>query len=67
MLQSCHPQGWLLFDNGLLLINGLEIIKSIAIIDALPPGLYEMIIVNKGKKEGMSNYDVSFNEYTNPA
>jgi hypothetical protein len=40
----------------------MEIIKSIAIIDALPPGLYEMIIVDKGKKEGMSDYDVRFVE-----
>ena len=40
----------------------MEIIKSIAIIDALPPGLYEMIIVDKGKKEGLSDYDVRFVE-----
>lgn len=40
----------------------MEIIKSIDIIDALPPGLYEMIIVDKGKKEGMSDYDVRFVE-----
>lgn len=39
-----------------------EIIKSIDIIDALPPGLYEMIIIDKGKKEGMSDYDVRFDE-----
>jgi pimeloyl-ACP methyl ester carboxylesterase len=38
----------------------LEIIKSIDIIDKLPPGLYEMIIVDKGKKEGLSDYDVRF-------
>jgi len=37
-----------------------EIIKSIDIIDALSPGLYEMIIVDKGKKEGVSDYDVRF-------
>ncbi|PKN89465.1 MAG: poly(3-hydroxyalkanoate) synthetase [Deltaproteobacteria bacterium HGW-Deltaproteobacteria-1] len=37
-----------------------EIIKSIDIIDALQPGLYEMIIVDKGKKEGVSDYDVRF-------
>jgi len=40
----------------------MEIIKSIDIIDALPPGLYEMIIVDKGKKEGISDYDVRFEE-----
>ncbi|MFZ3158303.1 MAG: DUF3141 domain-containing protein [Smithella sp.] len=39
-----------------------EIIKSIDIIDRLPPGLYEMIIIDKGKKEGMSDYDVRFDE-----
>ena len=39
-----------------------EIIKSIDIIDALPPGLYEMIIVDKGEKEGVSDYDVRFDE-----
>ncbi len=39
-----------------------EIIKNIDIIDALPPGLYEMIIVDKGKKEGMSDYDVRFEQ-----
>jgi pimeloyl-ACP methyl ester carboxylesterase len=39
-----------------------EIIKSIDIIEALPPGLYEMIIVDKGKKEGVSDYDVRFAE-----
>ena len=39
-----------------------EIIKSIDIIEALPPGLYEMIIVDKGKKEGVSDYDVRFEE-----
>jgi hypothetical protein len=38
------------------------IIKSIDIIEALPPGLYEMIIVDKGKKEGVSDYDVRFVE-----
>lgn len=37
-----------------------EIIKSIDIIDALQPGLYEMVIVDKGKKEGVSDYDVRF-------
>ena len=39
-----------------------EIIESIDIIDALQPGLYEMIIVDKGKKEGVSDYDVRFVE-----
>jgi len=37
-----------------------EIIESIDIIDALQPGLYEMIILDKGKKEGLSDYDVRF-------
>ena len=40
----------------------MEIIKSIDIIEALTPGLYEMIIVDKGKKEGVSDYDVRFEE-----
>ncbi len=40
----------------------MEIIKSIDIIEALPPGLYEMIIDDKGQKEGMSDYDVRFVE-----
>ena len=40
----------------------MEIIKSIDIIEALTPGLYEMIIVDKGKKEGVSDYDVRFVE-----
>jgi hypothetical protein len=39
-----------------------EIIKSIDVIEALAPGLYEMIIVDKGKKEGVSDYDVRFVE-----
>lgn len=39
-----------------------EIIQSIEVINALPPGLYEMIITDKGKNEGMSDYDVSFME-----
>lgn len=38
----------------------LEIIKSIDVIESLSPGLYEMIIVDKGKKEGLSDYDVHF-------
>lgn len=37
-----------------------QIIKSIDIIDKLPPGLYEMVIVDKGKKEGVTDYDVRF-------
>jgi len=40
----------------------MEIIKSIDIIEALPPGLYEMIIVDKGKKERVSDYDVRFED-----
>jgi pimeloyl-ACP methyl ester carboxylesterase len=40
----------------------MEIIRSIDIIDVLAPGLYEMIIVDKGKKEGVSDYDVRFIE-----
>ena len=40
----------------------LQIIKSIDIIDNLSPGLYEMIIVDKGQKEGLSDYDVRFEE-----
>lgn len=40
----------------------MEIIKSIDIIDKLSPGLYEMIIIDKGKKEGLSDYDVRFEE-----
>lgn len=39
-----------------------EIIKNIEVINALPPGLYEMIIIEKGKEEGVSNYDVRFDE-----
>ncbi|HXK48093.1 MAG TPA: DUF3141 domain-containing protein [Deltaproteobacteria bacterium] len=39
-----------------------EIIRSIDMVDSLPPGLYEMIIVDKGKKEGVSDYDVRFEE-----
>ena len=40
----------------------MEIIKSIDVIEALAPGLYEMIIVEKGKKAGLSDYDVRFEE-----
>jgi len=38
----------------------MQIIKSIDIIEALAPGLYEMIIDDKGKKGGLSDYDVRF-------
>ena len=31
-------------------------------VEALPPGLFEMEIVDKGKKEGLSDYDVRFVE-----
>lgn len=37
-----------------------EIIKNIDLINKLPPGLYEMVIVYKGKKEGVSDYDARF-------
>ncbi len=40
----------------------MEINKSIDIIDVLAPGLYEMVIIDKGKKEGVSDYDVRFEE-----
>jgi Protein of unknown function (DUF3141) len=40
----------------------MQIIKSIDFIEALAPGLYEMIIVDKGKKEKVSDYDVRFEE-----
>jgi pimeloyl-ACP methyl ester carboxylesterase len=40
----------------------LQIIKSIDIFEALAPGLYEMVIVDKGKKGGVSDYDVRFIE-----
>jgi len=36
----------------------MQIIKSIDIIEALAPGLYEMVIVDKGKKGGVTDYDV---------
>lgn len=39
-----------------------EIIRNIDLIDNLRPGLYEMVIVDKGKKEGVSDYDVRFEE-----
>jgi pimeloyl-ACP methyl ester carboxylesterase len=39
-----------------------EIIKSIEVINSLPPGLYEMKIVEKGQVEGISDYDVVFEE-----
>jgi len=41
-----------------------EIIRNIDLIDNLEPGLYEMVIVDKGKKEGVSDYDVRFEERT---
>jgi pimeloyl-ACP methyl ester carboxylesterase len=40
----------------------MQIVKSIDIIDALAPGLYEMVIDDKGKKGGLSDYDVRFIE-----
>ena len=40
----------------------MKSLKASDIIDALQPGLYEMIIVDKGKKEGVSDYDVRFDE-----
>jgi pimeloyl-ACP methyl ester carboxylesterase len=40
----------------------MQIMKSIDFIEALAPGLYEMIIVDKGKKEEVSDYDVRFEE-----
>ena len=40
----------------------MQIIKSIDIIEALAPGLYEMVIVDKEKKGGISDYDVRFIE-----
>ncbi|MBF0235203.1 MAG: DUF3141 domain-containing protein [Desulfamplus sp.] len=40
-----------------------EIIKNINIIDDMSPGLYEMIIIDKGMKEGVvSDYDVRFED-----
>jgi pimeloyl-ACP methyl ester carboxylesterase len=40
----------------------MQIMKSIDCIEALAPGLYEMRIVDKGKKAGLSDYDVRFIE-----
>jgi pimeloyl-ACP methyl ester carboxylesterase len=40
----------------------MQIIKSVDIIEALPPGLYEMVIDDKGRKNGLSDYDVRFIE-----
>ena len=40
----------------------MQIMKSIDIIEALAPGLYEAVIVGKGKKGGVSDYDVRFFE-----
>mgnify|MGYP001260823812 CR=1 FL=1 len=39
-----------------------EIIGNLDIIKALSPGLYEMIIADKGKNEGITDYDVRFEE-----
>lgn len=38
------------------------IIKSIDAISALAPGLYEMLIIDKGIKAGFSDYDIRFAE-----
>ncbi|MEJ2662333.1 MAG: DUF3141 domain-containing protein [Desulfobacteraceae bacterium] len=40
----------------------MQIIKSVDIIEALAPGLYEMVIDDKGRKNGLSDYDVRFIE-----
>jgi pimeloyl-ACP methyl ester carboxylesterase len=40
----------------------LQIMKSIDFLEALAPGLYEMIIVDKDGKEAVSDYDVRFEE-----
>jgi Protein of unknown function (DUF3141) len=40
----------------------LQIMKSIDFLEALAPGLYEMIIVDKDGKEVVSDYDVRFEE-----
>ena len=40
----------------------MQIIKSVDIVEALAPGLYEMVIDDKGKKSGLSDYDVRFIE-----
>jgi pimeloyl-ACP methyl ester carboxylesterase len=40
----------------------MQIIKSVDIIEALAPGLYEMVIDDKGRKHGLSDYDVRFIE-----
>ena len=39
-----------------------EIINNLDVIKELSPGLYEMIIVDAGKKEGITDYDVRFEE-----
>lgn len=39
-----------------------EIINNLDIIKELSPGLYEMIIADAGKKEGVTDYDVRFEE-----
>lgn len=36
--------------------------KNIDFIETLPPGLHEMVIIDKGKKEGIADYDVNFIE-----
>jgi pimeloyl-ACP methyl ester carboxylesterase len=40
----------------------MQIIKSVDMVEALAPGLYEMVIEDKGKKSGLSDYDVRFIE-----
>ena len=40
----------------------MQIIKSVDMIEALAPGLYEMVIDDKGRKHGISDYDVRFVE-----
>ncbi|MEJ2660905.1 MAG: DUF3141 domain-containing protein, partial [Desulfobacteraceae bacterium] len=40
----------------------MQIIKSVDIIEALAPGLYEMVIYDKGRKDGLTDYDVRFIE-----
>lgn len=39
-----------------------QIIRNIDFIDYLPPGLYEMVIVEEGKKQGVTDYNVRFEE-----
>lgn len=40
----------------------MQIIRSVDIIEALAPGLYEMVIDHKGQKNGLTDYDVRFIE-----